>query len=100
MKEDISKDLEILIPNFLKNRTEDAENLLVLLRNKKYKEASDISHSLKGVLGSYGFKNGYLITSEIDKKIKNNDLENLVEKARFFKEYINNLDIEYVDEEL
>ncbi|WP_321328000.1 Hpt domain-containing protein [uncultured Ilyobacter sp.] len=100
MREKISEDLKILIPNFIKNRMEDAENLLLLLKNKDYQEASKISHSLKGVLGSYGFKNGYLMTSEIDKKIKNSDFERLLEEAQDFQKYMSNVEIEYVDEEL
>ena len=69
MKIKISKDLKELIPGYLHNRDRD----ILFLRNyffqKRYSEAKNLIHALKGVLGSYGFNEGYDISVQIEKEL-------------------------------
>lgn len=95
----ISEDLEELIPNFLKNREEE----LLLLKNyifqKRYSEAKDTVHGLKGVLGSYGFNEAYELSVSVEKELKKQEYSSAKEKTRELVEYMKNLEVEYVDEE-
>lgn len=99
MKVKISEDLRELIPNFLRNREEE----LLLLKNymfqKRYSEAKDIIHGLKGVLGSYGFNKAYELSVSVEKELKNQEYSLVKKKTEELVEYMENLEIEYVDEE-
>ena len=99
MKVKISEDLEELIPNFLKNR----EKELLLLKNymfqKRYSEAENTIHGLKGVLGSYGFNGAYELSLDVEKDLKKEKYSSAKEKIKELIEYMTNLEIEYVDEE-
>lgn len=99
MKVKISEDLRELIPNFLRNREEE----LLLLKNyifqKRYSEAKDIIHGLKGVLGSYGFNGAYELSLDLEKDLKKEKYSLAKEKTEELVEYMKNIEIEYVEEE-
>ncbi|MFW5961533.1 MAG: Hpt domain-containing protein [bacterium] len=91
----IDQDLEFLIPQFLKNREEDIENLEKLLEESEYDQIRIIGHSMKGSGGGYGFDYLTEIGSKIEKEaqLKNRaEIKNLIEKL---KSYLDNIEIIY-----
>jgi len=99
MKVTISKDLKELIPKFLENRDKDILYLKDYIFQKRYLESRNIVHGLKGVLGSYGFKEAYDLSIQIEKALKNKQYQDANEKISIFEKKMNNIEIEYIDEE-
>ena len=99
MKVKISEDLKELIPTYLYNRDRD----ILFLRNyffqKRYNEAKGLVHALKGVLGSYGFTEAYNISVEVEKGLRSKDYIVATNKLRDLDKHMEELEIEYIDEE-
>ncbi len=51
----VAKDLEDLIPVFIKNRNKEIDLLRAALGSGDYEQLKQISHRMKGVGNSYGF---------------------------------------------
>jgi HPt (histidine-containing phosphotransfer) domain-containing protein len=51
----VAKDLEDLIPVFLKNRTKELDSLSAALKAGDYEQLKQLGHRMKGVGNSYGF---------------------------------------------
>ena len=100
MKVYISKDLEELIPSFLKNRHEDVVKLQEHICKRSYGEAKEISHALKGVLGSYGFQHAYVMAASIDKNLFDRNLEKITDQVLQLKKHLEEIEINFVEEEL
>lgn len=97
-KQNVSKDLEPLIDNFLKNRKTDLVELLDIIYDKQ-DVAQERIHALKGVTGSYGFDDAYRYCQEIENYIKDKKMVTARELAFKLLDYFENLDVVYVDEE-
>lgn len=95
----ISVDLQEIIPSMLNNRREETLRLRDYLFQKRYAEAKDLSHSLKGVLGSYGFEEAGEIASRVDEDLRVKKYGEASEGADSLSRYLNEIEIEYVEEE-
>lgn len=51
----VDPDLEDIVPEFLKNLTEDLQSILEALDKNDYQSARRLGHSMKGSGGGYGF---------------------------------------------
>lgn len=51
----VAKDLEDLIPVFLKNRTKEVDSLRSALSGDDFEQLRQLGHRMKGVGNSYGF---------------------------------------------
>jgi HPt (histidine-containing phosphotransfer) domain-containing protein len=51
----VAKDLEDLIPVFLKNRTKEIDSLRAALSAGNFEQLMQLGHRMKGVGNSYGF---------------------------------------------
>ncbi len=51
----VAKDLEDLIPVFMKNRTKELDSLRTAIGAGDYEQLKQIGHRMKGVGDSYGF---------------------------------------------
>ena len=51
----VARDLEDLIPVFLKNRTKELDSLSSALKASDYDQLKQLGHRMKGVGNSYGF---------------------------------------------
>jgi len=99
MKVTISEDLKELIPKFLENRDKDILYLKDYIFQKRYLESKNIVHALKGVLGSYGFKEAYDLSIQIEKALNNKQYQEVNDKIMILEKKMNNVEIEYIDEE-
>jgi HPt (histidine-containing phosphotransfer) domain-containing protein len=99
MKVRIDEELKELIPQFLLNRERDFLYLRDFLFQKRYEEAKEVTHSLKGVLGSYGFDEASLMAGKIDDQLREGRYHGLMEMAISVEEDFKNTEIEYIKEE-
>jgi HPt (histidine-containing phosphotransfer) domain-containing protein len=51
----VAKDLEDLIPVFIKNRSKEVDSLRAALGAANYEQLKQLGHRMKGVGNSYGF---------------------------------------------
>jgi HPt (histidine-containing phosphotransfer) domain-containing protein len=71
MKEDavtvtVARDLEDLIPVFMKNRTAEVEALRAALAAADFEQLRQIGHRMKGVGNSYGFEKVSVIGKQVE----------------------------------
>lgn len=52
----VARDLEDLIPTFIKNRAKEIETLRTALGARDFEQLKQIGHRMKGVGNSYGFE--------------------------------------------
>lgn len=95
----ISIDLQEIIPSMLNNRRDEILRLRGYLFQKRYTEAKDISHALKGVLGSYGFEEASEIASRLDEDLRVKNYKDAGKGADNLSRYMEEIEIEYVEEE-
>ncbi len=62
----VAKDLEDLVPTFMKNRGKELEALRAALAGGDYEQLRQLGHRMKGVGNSYGFEH----VSALGKKIE------------------------------
>lgn len=62
----VDKDLEDLIPVFMKNRAKEIESLRAALAGGDFDQLRQLGHRMKGVGNSYGFAH----VSEVGKRIE------------------------------
>lgn len=70
----VAKDLEDLIPTFMKNRHKELETLRGALAVKDLEQLRQIGHRMKGVGDSYGFGEVSMIGRQIEDGAKTADL--------------------------
>src|SRR5947207_11499178 len=62
----VAKDLEDLIPAFLRNRSKELETLKVALAAADFEQLRQLGHRMKGVGNSYGFAHVSVLGQEIE----------------------------------
>lgn len=95
----ISVDLQEIIPSMLKNRREEILRLRNYMFQRRYSEAKNLSHTLKGVLGSYGFERAGEIASKVDEDLQEKRYTDAREGAENLSRHMDEMEIEYVEEE-
>ena len=63
----VTRDLEDLIPGFMRNRRKEVDSLRAALESADYEQLRQLGHRMKGVGNSYGFP----LVSSIGAKIEN-----------------------------
>ncbi len=98
IKVTIDADLEAIIPEFLKNREKDIASIDALLRKKDYDGIRMLGHKMKGAGASYGFDVVSDIGRAIEAAAKQEAAELIAQKKAALADFLNRLDIEYVQE--
>jgi HPt (histidine-containing phosphotransfer) domain-containing protein len=62
----VTKDLEDLVPVFLKNRQKEIETLRAALAARDFEQLRQVGHRMKGVGNSYGFAQVTAIGKQIE----------------------------------
>jgi len=91
----VSKDLEDLIPVFLKNRHKDIETLRSALAASDFEQLRQIGHRMKGVGNSYGFAEVSNLGKTIEDSAKAGNRETLDACVAAYAEYLANVKIVY-----
>jgi HPt (histidine-containing phosphotransfer) domain-containing protein len=69
----VAKDLEDLVPTFMKNRAKELDTLRNALAGSDFEQLRQIGHRMKGVGNSYGFERVSQLGQHIEDRAKTAD---------------------------
>jgi HPt (histidine-containing phosphotransfer) domain-containing protein len=91
----IAKDLEDLIPVFLKNRHNEVSTLRVALASADFDQLRQLGHRMKGVGNSYGFARVSVIGKQIEDGARSGDRAGLEASITGYAEYLSKVEVAY-----
>ena len=91
----IDKELEDLIPDYLKNRTKEIIELKNAFEQNDFALIQASGHKLRGSAGSYGFSGLSEIGKELEEKSKVKDTASVKNALIKYEHYLNRLEISY-----
>ena len=91
----VAKDLEDLIPVFLKNRRKEIDTLKVALASADFEQLRQLGHRMKGVGNSYGFGRVSDIGKQIEDGARSGDRAGLEASIAGYAEYLSRVEIAY-----
>jgi HPt (histidine-containing phosphotransfer) domain-containing protein len=91
----VAKDLEDLIPVFMKNRHKELESLRVALAAADFDQLRQLGHRMKGVGNSYGFERVSTIGGHIEDGARSGDRAALQASISEYQDYLSKVQIAY-----
>jgi HPt (histidine-containing phosphotransfer) domain-containing protein len=91
----VAKDLEDLVPTFMKNRGKELETLRAALAAGDFEQLRQIGHRMKGVGNSYGFEKVSLLGQHIEDRAKAADGAALAASIDDYAGYLARVQIVY-----
>jgi HPt (histidine-containing phosphotransfer) domain-containing protein len=91
----IAKDLEDLIPVFLKNRHKEVDTLRVALASADFEQLRQLGHRMKGVGNSYGFERVSVIGKQIEDGARSGDRAGLEASIAGYADYLTKVEVAY-----
>lgn len=91
----VAKDLEDLIPTFLKNRAKELDNLRVALAAADFEQLRQLAHRMKGVGVSYGFEHVSALGKRIEDGARSGDRASLQAAIVEYGDYLAKVRIAY-----
>ena len=91
----VAKDLEDLVPTFMKNRGKELETLRTALTAGDFEQMRQLGHRMKGVGNSYGFEKVSQLGKQIEDEAKTGDREALNTRLAEYADYLARVQIVY-----
>ena len=91
----VAKDLEDLIPTFLKNRAQELTALGAALAGGEFEQLRQIGHRMKGVGNSYGFELVSLLGRQIEDAARTGDREVIAKAVADYTDYLARVKVVY-----
>jgi HPt (histidine-containing phosphotransfer) domain-containing protein len=91
----VAKDLEDLIPTFMKNRHKEVETLRVALAAADFEQLRQLGHRMKGVGNSYGFARVSTLGKHIEDGARSGDRAALQATITEYGDYLSKVQIAY-----
>ena len=91
----VAKDLEDLIPVFMKNRHKELDALRVALASADFEQLRQLGHRMKGVGNSYGFSRVSDIGKYIEDGARSGDRAALQASISEYQDYLSKVQIAY-----
>lgn len=91
----IAKDLEDLIPTFIKNRAKELETLRAAAAAGDFEQMRQLGHRMKGVGNSYGFEKVSLLGKQIEDGARSGDRAGLEACVADYTDYLARVSIVY-----
>ena len=91
----VAKDLEDLIPVFLKNRHKELDALRVALAAADFEQLRQLGHRMKGVGNSYGFTHVSTLGKHIEDGARSGDKASLQAVISEYRDYLSKVQIAY-----
>ena len=95
LKVTVERDLEDLIPVFLKNRHKELDTLRVALAAADFEQLRQLGHRMKGVGHSYGFDHVSTLGKYIEDGARSGDRASLDARIREYADYLARVQISY-----
>ena len=91
----VAKDLEDLIPTFMKNRSKELETLRAALAAGDFEQLRQLGHRMKGVGNSYGFEKVSTLGKQIEDGAKASDRAGLARCIAEYTDYLARVQVVY-----
>jgi HPt (histidine-containing phosphotransfer) domain-containing protein len=91
----VAKDLEDLIPVFMRNRHKELDALRVALAAADFEQLRQLGHRMKGVGNSYGFTHVSTLGKHIEDGARSGDRASLQANVSEYGEYLSKVQITY-----
>jgi HPt (histidine-containing phosphotransfer) domain-containing protein len=91
----VQKDLEDLIPVFMRNRHKELDALRVALAAADFEQLRQLGHRMKGVGNSYGFTHISTLGKYIEDGARSGDRASLQARIGEYEEYLSKVQITY-----
>jgi len=91
----VAKDLEDLIPVFMKNRHKELDTLRVALASADFEQLRQVGHRMKGVGNSYGFEHVSDLGKHIEEGARSGDRAALEARIAEYGEYLAKVQVVY-----
>jgi HPt (histidine-containing phosphotransfer) domain-containing protein len=91
----VQKDLEDLIPVFMRNRHKELDSLRVALAAADFEQLRQLGHRMKGVGNSYGFAHISTLGKFIEDGARSGDRASLQARISEYEEYLSKVQITY-----
>src|SRR6266852_3836622 len=91
----VAKDLEDLIPGFMRNRNKELETLKLALAAADFEQLRQLGHRMKGVGNSYGFAHVSTLGKHIEDGARSGDRAGLEARIREYADYLAKVEIVY-----
>ena len=91
----VARDLEDLIPVFLKNRHKELDTLRAALAAADFEQLRQVGHRMKGVGNSYGFNHVSTLGKYIEDGARSGDRAALEARIAEYAEYLSKVQIAY-----
>ena len=91
----VAKDLEDLIPTFMKNRAKELDALRAAVSGGDMEQLRQLGHRMKGVGNSYGFEKVSTLGKQIEDGAKSNDRAGLEAAVTQYADYLAHVKIVY-----
>lgn len=95
IKVTVARDLEDLIPVFLRNRKNEVDTLRVALASADFEQLRQLGHRMKGVGNSYGFNHVSTLGKYIEDDARSGDRASLEARITEYAEYLSKVQIAY-----
>jgi HPt (histidine-containing phosphotransfer) domain-containing protein len=91
----VAKDLEDLVPTFMKNRGKELETLRAALAAGDFEQMRQLGHRMKGVGNSYGFEMVSQLGKQIEEGARDGDRGALDARLAEYADYLARVQIVY-----
>src|SRR5215208_3564192 len=91
----VERDIEDLIPVFMKNRHKELDTLRVALAAADFEQLRQLGHRMKGVGNSYGFDHVSTLGGHIEAGARSGDRGALQASISEYDEYLSKVQIAY-----
>jgi HPt (histidine-containing phosphotransfer) domain-containing protein len=91
----VAKDLEDLIPAFMRNRKKELETLKLALAAADFEQLRQLGHRMKGVGNSYGFAQVSTLGEEIEDGARSGNRASLEAHIAQYAEYLSKVQIAF-----
>ncbi len=95
LKVTVARDLEDLIPVFIKNRHKELDSLRAALAAADFEQLRQLGHRMKGVGNSYGFTHVSTLGKYIEDGARSGDRAGLQARIAEYEEYLSKVQISY-----
>ena len=91
----VARDLEDLVPTFMKNRVKELETLRSALAGGDFAQLRQLGHRMKGVGNSYGFEQVSELGKHIEEAARTGDRAALAASIADYADYLARVTIVY-----
>jgi HPt (histidine-containing phosphotransfer) domain-containing protein len=91
----VARDLEDLIPVFLRNRKKELETLRAALAAADFEQLRQLGHRMKGVGNSYGFERVSVLGKRVEDGARSGDRASLEDCIAQYEDYLARVQVAY-----